>query len=72
MRTIGFLLLVASGLGFLAATQAFGDIGLSFGFAAIVALLAGIGFLIAAGPVNAWIEASRKEAAAQFIPRKMI
>ena len=54
MRTLGALLIVTFGFGVLAASQAYGDIGLSFLFAAVVALLSGIGFLIAAAPVNAW------------------
>lgn len=54
MRTIGILLIIAGGLGLVGSTIAFGDIGLSMGIAGVIGVLAGIGFLIAAEPVNAW------------------
>lgn len=66
MRTIGILLIIMSGFGFIAANFAFGDIGISFAFMAIVSLLAGIGFLIAAKPVNAWKAQAMREARAEF------
>jgi hypothetical protein len=53
MRTIGILLIIGAGLGYLASTIAIGDIGLSFAFTSTISLLVGIGFLIAAKPVNA-------------------
>ena len=63
MRTIGVLLIIAGGLGLIGSTIAFGDIGLSMGIAGVIGVLAGIGFLIAAEPVNAW----RKEKAARLM-----
>lgn len=57
MRTIGVLLLIGAFFGLWASTQAFGDIGLAFAYGAGISLLAGIGFLVAAQPVNAWKKA---------------
>ena len=48
MKIIGILLILAGIAGFVFSTMAFGDIGLSFGFSGVVALLTGIGFLSAA------------------------
>lgn len=59
MRTIGILLLTTALFGLWASTQAFGDIGIAFAYGAAISLLAGIGFLIAARPVNAWKDAER-------------
>ena len=52
MRTIGILLLIWSALGLFAGSLMFGDIGIAAWIGAITAGLAGIGFLIAASPVN--------------------
>jgi len=54
MRTIGILLIIVGGFGLVGSTIAFGDIGLAMGIAGVIGVLAGIGFLIAAEPVNAW------------------
>lgn len=60
MRTIGILLLVAALFGLWASTQAFGDIGIAFLYAAAIALLAGIATLTAAKPINAWKAADQQ------------
>lgn len=52
MKTIGILLLIVGGLGLLASSAMFGDIGIAAAIGSITALLAGIGFLIASKPVN--------------------
>lgn len=54
MRTVGILLIIAGVLGLIGSQIAFGDIGISIGLAGVIGLLAGIGFLIAAKPVNTW------------------
>jgi hypothetical protein len=59
MRTIGILLLAAALFGLWASTQAFGDIGLAFLYGAAISGMAGIGFLTAAKPVNAWKDSDR-------------
>ena len=52
MKTIGILLLILGGFGLLASSAMFGDIGIAAAIGALTAVLAGIGFLIAAKPVN--------------------
>ncbi len=59
MRTIGVLLLIWGVLGLLAGTIMFGDIKIAAYIGAVTAVLAGIGFLIAAGPVNAAKDAAK-------------
>ena len=46
MKAIGILLILAGIAGFVLSGVAFGDIGLSFVFGGVVALLSGIGFLV--------------------------
>jgi hypothetical protein len=46
MKAIGILLILAGIAGFVLSGVAFGDIGLSFAFGSVVALLSGIGFLV--------------------------
>ena len=46
MKAIGILLILAGIAGFVLSGVAFGDIGLSFAFDGVVALLSGIGFLV--------------------------
>jgi len=69
MRTIGILLIIAGGLGLVGSTIAFGDIGLSMGIAGVIGVLAGIGFLIAAEPVNAWKKEKATRLAQQYQAR---
>ena len=47
MKIIGILLILVGIAGFVFSTMAFGDIGMSFGYGGVVALLTGIGFLTA-------------------------
>ena len=47
MKVIGILLILVGIGGFVLSTMAFGDIGVSFGYAGAIALLTGIGFMIA-------------------------
>ncbi len=69
MKTIGILLIIGAGLGYLASTVAIGDIGLSFAFTSTISLLVGIGFLIAAKPVNSWKYQASKNSAFQSAKR---
>ena len=47
MKIIGILLILVGIAGFVFSTMACGDIGMSFGFSGVVAVLTGIGFLSA-------------------------
>ena len=46
MKAIGILLILAGIAGFVLSGVAFGDIGLSFAYSGVIALLSGIGFLV--------------------------
>lgn len=45
MKAIGIILIILGLIGFICAGIAFGDIGLSFGFTSICAILGGIGLI---------------------------
>lgn len=52
MIAIGVLLLVTSVIAVLSGTIAYGDIGVSMVYVGVVALLAGIGFLVGNNKIN--------------------
>ena len=52
MIAIGVLLIVASVISIISGTVAFGDIGVSMMYSGVIALLAGIGFLVANSRIN--------------------